>query len=509
LVLHASEKARLCAPSMRLAAHHDDRVMLPEEAGRSCGFAQCVHRAARRKHFAHNGEADTEGRDHPVSKLLLANGRIVNEGRIVDGDVLVDGERIERVGAALSAAGAEVIDLQGRYVLPGLIDDQVHFRDPGYPEKATIESDSRAAVGGGVTSYLDMPNTSPPTVDRAALGQKRSIAERTSHANYGFYLGATNTNLEEIKAVSSADACGIKVFMGASTGNMLVDDPRALEGIFAEARLPVVTHCEDTPMIRAAEQRFRERYGEDVPIEMHPVIRSAEACYASSSLAVGLAKRHGTRLHVLHLTTARELELFEPGPIEGKQISVEACVHHLWFDESRYRDLGTRIKCNPAIKSAADRAALVRAVVDDVIDVIATDHAPHTLEEKARKYFEAPAGLPLVQHSLGMLLEQHRQGLFSLTTIVEKAAHNPARLFGIIDRGFVREGYFADLAIVDLGLSTQVTPEQILYKCGWSPLEGVTLHSAVVMTLVNGFPAYRDGRSAAEPRGKALEFDRG
>jgi dihydroorotase len=452
---------------------------------------------------------EPEGKDHRVSKLLLANGRVVNEGRIVEGDVLVDGDRIERIGGAVSAAGAEVVDLEGRYVLPGLIDDQVHFRDPGHPEKATIESESRAAVSGGVTSYLDMPNTAPPTVDRAALDLKRAVAARTSYANYGFYLGATNTNLEEIKRVSNAEACGIKVFMGSSTGNMLVDDPQALEAIFAEARLPVVTHCEDSPMIRAAEQRFRERYGEDVPIEMHPVIRSAEACYASSSLAVGLAKRHGTRLHVLHLSTAKELELFEPGPIEGKHISVEVCVHHLWFDERRYRDLGTRIKCNPAIKSAADRAALVRGVVDDVIDVIATDHAPHTLEEKARKYFEAPSGLPLVQHSLGMLLEQHRQGAFSLATIVEKAAHNPARLFGIVDRGFVREGYFADLAIVDLGSSTRVTREQILYKCGWSPLEGETLHSTVTMTLVNGFPVYRDGLITPRPLGAALEFDRG
>lgn len=441
-----------------------------------------------------------------MGKLLLANGRIVNEGRIVEGDVLVSGDRIERTGGALSGAGAEVVDLEGRYVLPGIIDDQVHFRDPGYPQKGTIESESRAAVAGGVTSYFDMPNTSPATTDRAALAEKRAIAARTSLANYGFYLGATNTNLEEIKRVSHTEACGIKVFMGASTGNMLVDDPRTLDAIFAGARLPVATHCEDTPMIRAAEQRFRERYGENVPIEMHPVIRSAEACYASSALAVGLAKRHGTQLHVLHLSTLKELDLFEPGPVEGKHITVEACVHHLWFDDARYADLGSRIKCNPAIKTAADREALVRAVVDDVIDVIATDHAPHTLEEKAGNYFTAPSGLPLVQHSLGMLLEQHRQGLFSLTTIVQKAAHNPALRFRVVDRGFVREGYFADLAVVDLEKTTPITRGQILYKCGWSPLEGETLHSAVVMTLVNGHPVYRDGRLTAGPLGRALEF---
>jgi dihydroorotase len=443
-----------------------------------------------------------------VNKLLLVNGRIVNEGRTTEADVLIAGDRIERIGTG-PAGGAEVVDLAGRYVLPGLIDDQVHFREPGHPHKATIRSESRAAIRGGVTSFLDMPNTAPPTVDRAALADKRAIASRSSHANFGFYLGATNTNLDEIKRVTRADACGIKVFMGASTGNMLVDDPRALEGIFAEARLPVVTHCEDTPLIRAAEQRFRERYGDDVPIEAHPLIRSAEACYRSSSLAVGLAKRHGTRLHVLHLTTARELELFDRGPIEGKRITVEVCVHHLWFDDSRYADLGTRIKCNPAIKTAADREALVRGVALDVIDVIATDHAPHTLEEKAAKYFEAPSGLPLVQHSLGMLLEQHKQGLFSLPTIVEKAAHNPARLFRIVDRGFVREGYFADLVVVDLAGQTKVDAAEILYKCGWSPLEGTTLHSAVHMTLLNGAPVFRDGRLTSEPSGRPLEFGPG
>ncbi len=441
-----------------------------------------------------------------MKKLLLVNGRVVNEGRIVEADVLIAGERIERVGSALPGEGAEVVDLEGRYVLPGLIDDQVHFREPGLGHKATIESESRAAICGGVTSFLDMPNTSPPTVDRAALAAKRERAAGASFANYGFYLGATNTNIEEIKRVTRADACGIKVFMGASTGNMLVDDPAALEAIFAEAPLPVATHCEDTPMIRAAEAEYRARYGEDVPMEAHPKIRSAEACYKSSSLAVGLARRHGTRLHVLHLTTGRELELFDRGPIEGKKITAEVCVHHLWFDETSYRDLGTLIKCNPAIKTPADREALVMGVVEDSIDVIATDHAPHTLAEKSSPYFQAPSGLPLVQHSLLMLLEQHEQGLFSLPAIVEKAAHNPARLFGIVDRGFVREGYLADLAVVDLERETRVDRAQILYKCGWSPLEGSTLHSSVFMTILNGVPVYRDGRLAAEPRGRALTF---
>lgn len=441
-----------------------------------------------------------------MARMLLANGRLVNEGRIVEADLLIEGERITRIGPGPLPAGVETVDLQGRYVLPGLIDDQVHFREPGSREKATIASESRAAVAGGVTSFLDMPNNTPPAVSLEALRGKREVAERTSYANYGFYLGATNANAEEIRRAGVDEACGIKVFMGASTGDMLVDDPAALEAIFAGARLPVAVHCEDTPMIRDAERRFRERYGEDVPVSAHPRIRSAEACYASSSLAVSLAKRHGTRLHVLHLSTAKELELFERGPLQSKQITAEVCVHHLWFDESRYEDLGTRIKCNPAIKSARDRAALVQGVVEDTIDVIATDHAPHTAGEKARGYFDAPSGLPLVQHSLAMLLEQHRAGAFSLTAIVEKSAHNPARLFGIVDRGFIREGFYADLAVVDLGASTTVTPEQLLYRCGWSPLEGETLHSQVFMTVLNGEPVYRDGVVATAPRGRALEL---
>jgi dihydroorotase len=437
---------------------------------------------------------------------LLVNGRLVNEGRIQENDLLIRDDRIERIGAGAVPARTEIIDLAGRHLLPGLIDDQVHCREPGLTHKATLASESRAAACGGVTSFLDMPNTSPPTVDREALAAKKRIAAATSHVNYGFYLGATNTNLEEIKRVGPAEACGVKVFMGSSTGNMLVDDRGTLEAIFAEARLPVATHCEDSPMIWEAERRFRERYGEAVPISAHPEIRSAEACYKSSSLAVLLAKRHGTRLHVLHVSTARELALFEPGPIEGKRITAEVCVHHLWFDQSRYADLGTRIKCNPAIKTAADRAGLQDGVRANLIDVIATDHAPHTLEEKARTYFDAPSGLPLVQHSLLMLLEQHREGLFSLETIVEKAAHNPARLFGIVDRGFIREGYFADLVVADLSAPTTVTSDQVLYKCGWSPFEGLEFNSRVFMTLINGVTVYRDARPVAPPGGRALEF---
>ena len=441
-----------------------------------------------------------------MDRLLLTNGHIVNEGRIEAADILIEGDRIARIGPGATPERAEVVDLAGRHVLPGIIDDQVHFREPGLTHKAEIRTESRAAIAGGVTSYFDMPNNSPPCVDREGLKRKKAIAAEASFANYGFYLGATNTNIDELTAATREDACGIKVFMGASTGNMLVDDPATLEAIFSRVSLPVVTHCEDTPMILAAEARARETFGDDVPITEHPRIRSAEACYASSSFAVDLARRHGTQLHVLHLTTARELELFSAGPIASKQITVEVCVHHLWFDESDYARLGTKIKCNPAIKTREDRDALRRAVARDVIDIIATDHAPHTLEEKGRNYFDAPSGLPLVQQFLPMMLELSRDGHFSLEQVVEKAAHNPARRFGIVDRGFVREGYFADLAVVDLEATEPVAAETLEYKCGWSPLEGSSLHSRVDMTILGGSVVYRDGRVIGEPRGRALTF---
>ena len=442
-----------------------------------------------------------------MSSLQLVNAQLVNEGRIVATDVLIRDERIERIGTGAVPAGTTTIDLRGLHLLPGLIDDQVHCREPGLTHKATLATESLAALCGGVTSFLDMPNTQPPTTDRAALAEKRRIAAATCHVNYGFYLGATNTNLEEIKRAGPEDACGVKVFMGASTGNMLVDDPATLEGIFAGARLLIATHCEFSPLIVENEKKYRERYGDAVPIEAHPLIRSEEACYRSSSLAVGLAKRNGSRLHVLHLTTARELELFTPGPIERKRITAEVCTHHLWFDESSYATLGTKIKCNPAIKTTADRDALRAAVNADRIDVIATDHAPHTLAEKARPYFEAPSGLPLVQHSLLMLLDQHAQGLFTLPKIVEKAAHSPALLFGIAERGFIREGYYADLVAVDLGGRTRVDAAQVLYKCGWSPFEGTELRGRVALTVLNGVPVFRDGQHIAGPRrAQALVF---
>jgi dihydroorotase len=442
-----------------------------------------------------------------MSSLLLVNAQVVNEGRIVAADVLIRDERIERIGPGAVPPGTETIDLAGKHLLPGIIDDQVHCREPGLTHKATLATESLAALCGGVTSFLDMPNTQPPTTDRAALAEKRRIAAASAHVNFGFYLGATNSNLEEIKRVGPEDACGVKVFMGASTGNMLVDDPATLEGIFANARLPIAAHCEYSPLIWENEKRYREQYGDNVPIEAHPLIRSAEACYRSSSLAVGLAKRHDARLHILHLTTARELELFERGPIATKRITAEVCTHHLWFEQSSYATLKAKIKCNPAIKTAADREALRAAVNDDRIDVIATDHAPHTLEEKGRSYFEAPSGLPLVQHSLLMLLEQHAQGLFTLPKIVEKAAHNPAVLFKIVDRGFIREGYYADLVAVDLAGRTRVDAAQVRYKCGWSPLEGLVLRGAVALTVLNGAPVFRDGQPVAGPRrAQALQF---
>lgn len=442
-----------------------------------------------------------------MSKILLVNATLVNEGRIFESDILLDGDRIASIDTGLSAGSAdEVIDVQGCHVLPGLIDDQVHLREPGLTHKATIASESRAAICGGVTSFMEMPNTSPPTTDRAALVDKYARAAGRSFANFAFYLGATNDNLEELQRVTSADACGIKIFMGASTGNMLVDDHDVLEKIFANAALLVATHCEDSPTIRANEERFRKRFGEDVPISAHPEIRSAEACYKSSSFAVELAKRHATRLHVLHLTTARELELFDPGPVETKHITAEVCVHHLWFDESRYADQGARIKCNPAIKTTEDRDGLIRGVQQDLIDVIATDHAPHTRQEKEQTYFKAPAGLPLIQHSLQMLLQQYHGGVFTLEEIVTKVAHNPARLFRVVDRGFLREGYYADLVVVDLSRPYDVTPETLQYKCGWSPLEGVTFSSSIVVTVVNGAVVFKDGVILDEPRGRALEF---
>ncbi|MGI9308823.1 MAG: dihydroorotase [Gammaproteobacteria bacterium] len=442
------------------------------------------------------------------ASLLIKNAVVVSDGSSSDGDVLIRRGRIEQVAASISADGAdEIIDANGRYLLPGMIDDQVHFREPGLTKKGDIATESAAAVAGGITSYMEMPNVSPPTTTRKALQEKYNRAAGRSVANYAFYLGATNNNIDEICELKAGEACGVKAFMGASTGDMLVDDIDALHKLFARSPLLIATHCEDTPTIKANEQAAREKYGDQIPMAEHPHIRSAEACYKSSELAVGLAREHGSRLHVLHLTTARELELFSAGPLADKKITAEACVHHLMLDDGDYEALGTLIKCNPAIKTAADREALVQAVIEDRIDVIATDHAPHLLEEKeADSYFKTPAGLPLVQHALVMALEHVHSGRMSIEHIVRKVSHAPAELFGVRDRGYIREGYWADLVLVDMQKPTRVERDNVLYKCGWSPFEGRSFGSRVLVTLVNGAVVCNDGVPTGDVSGERLEF---
>ena len=444
-----------------------------------------------------------------MNKWLIKNARLINEGSIQDCDVLVKGDRIEKVAADISAAeGVDVIDAGGCYLMPGMIDDQVHFREPGLTHKGDLATESAAAVAGGITSFMDMPNVNPLTVDAAALAKKYEVAKGRCTANFGFYLGATNTNIEDIKKLEVGNACGIKVFMGASTGDMLVDDADTLDKIFEFAPVMVVTHCEDSPTIWANEDKAREKYGEDVPMSVHPAIRSVEACFKSSSMAIELARKHDALLHVLHLTTAKEMQLFSDAPRMEKRITAEVCVHHLWFDESKYEQLGTHIKCNPAIKSAEDRKALLQALNEGRIDIIATDHAPHTLEEKANSYFKAPAGLPLVQYTVPALFDLVAQGHISHTLLVERACHAPADLFGVGERGYVREGYYADLVIVDPEQAMTVRREDVLNKCGWSPFEGHQFTSSIHTTMVNGQVVYRDGKLTNVIAGERLSFAR-
>ncbi|HVL01308.1 MAG TPA: dihydroorotase [Dongiaceae bacterium] len=444
-----------------------------------------------------------------MSSLLIINARVVNEGRITEQDVLVRNGRIERIGADLAGLKADrVIDAAGKHLLPGMIDDQVHFREPGLTHKGEIATESAAAVAGGITSYFEMPNVNPLTINRAALEDKYDRATQKSKANFAFYLGASNDNLEEIKSIDPGAACGIKVFMGASTGNMLVDNPEILNGIFAHSPIIVVTHCEDSPTIKINEDQYRAKYGEDVPMACHPLIRSEEACWKSSSLAVELAKKHGTQLHVLHITTAKELDHFQPGPMAGKQITAEVCAHHLFFNEADYATKGALIKCNPAVKTKADQEGLLAAVKDGRIDIIATDHAPHTWDEKQQSYFKAPSGLPLVQHALVSVLEHYHAGRFSLETVVQKTSHNVAIRFQMAERGFIREGYWADLTLVDLTAPTVVDQQEVLYKCGWTPFAGTVFKSSIVATLVNGEVAFENGRVNDAIRGKRLEFNR-
>lgn len=443
-----------------------------------------------------------------MSSTLIVNARLVNEGREYDGDLRIEDGRIARIGAGLTARDGEtVVDAGGRRLLPGMIDDQVHFREPGLEYKADMATESAAAVAGGLTTFMDMPNTSPPTLDADALEDKYRRAAGRAWGNYGFYLGASNDNLAAIQRLDPRTAPGVKVFMGASTGNMLVDDPAILDAIFRDVPTPIITHCEDTPMIEAELARYKAKYGDDIPAECHPDIRSRQACKKSTELAISLARRHNTRLHVLHISTADELALFDPGPIEGKRITAETCIHFLRFDRADYAALGHLIKCNPAIKDASDREALIRAVAEDVIDVLATDHAPHTLEEKARPYTSAPSGLPLVQYALNAALELVHEGRLSTAQVVDKFAHAPAKLFDVENRGFLREGYAADLVLIDDTPFT-VRREDVLSKCGWSPFEGRTFHSRIASTWVNGMLAWDGTRLVGTPAGQRLAFAR-
>ncbi len=430
-----------------------------------------------------------------MSKILIKNATIVNEGRSFIGNVLIDGEFISRVSETdiPTDKNTTIINGKNKILLPGVIDDQVHFREPGLTHKGDIKSESRAAVAGGVTSYMEMPNTSPQTISIHHLEEKFELASTRSAANYSFYLGATNDNLAEIHKVDKTTTCGVKIFMGASTGNMLVDNRLSLEKIFAESPVLIATHCEDEATIRDNTIKYKHKYGEDIPMGCHPLIRSEEACFISSSLAVELAHKYSSQLHVLHLSTARELSLFEKGPVTGKKITAEACIHHLWFNNTYYDSRDTLIKWNPAIKTERDRLSLIDAVIDDRIDVIATDHAPHTLIEKANRYFQAPSGGPMVQHSLLAMLEFVKRGVFTIEKVVHKMCHAPADLFKIDRRGYIREGYYADLVLVNPDKSFEITISNVLYKCHWSPLEGEIIHHKVELTFVNGKIVYQHG----------------
>lgn len=448
-------------------------------------------------------------------KKIIRNAFVVNEGKIFKGDVYVNGDKIERVVKSETASQIydtneyQLIDAEGLYLLPGIIDDQVHFRDPGLTYKGDIYTESKAAVAGGITSFMEMPNTNPPALTQELLEEKYKMGAQKSLANYSFYMGASNDNLDELLKTDPSKVCGIKVFMGSSTGDMLVDDEKVLATIFAQAPTLVAVHCEDEKTVQSNNADFLEKYGEDAPANIHPLIRSAEACYLSSSKAVALAKKHNTRLHILHLSTAREMDLFDNSiPLEEKKITAEVCIHHLWFSADDYDKKGNFIKWNPAIKTKEDRNALRKALLNNTIDVIATDHAPHTLEEKERVYFRAPSGGPMVQHALQAMLELYKQGILSLEKVVEKMCHHPAILFGVQKRGFIKEGYFADLVLVDLKKQEEVEKENVLYKCGWSPMESVNFHSRVLKTFVNGHLVFANGEFDESKKGERLLFNR-
>lgn len=447
-----------------------------------------------------------------MSKIIIQNATIINEGRSFRGDLLIEDERITSIGLIDKInipVGTKVVDATGLLLLPGIIDDHVHFREPGLTHKGDIFSESRAAVAGGVTSFMEMPNTKPQTITNDLLNEKYQIGSENSFINYSFYIGATTSNLNEVMKADPAEVCGIKLFMGASTGNMLVDNENALKVLFKNAILPITAHCEDELTIRRNSKIYRDKYGENIPVSMHPLIRSREACFISSSYAVALAREYNTRLHILHISTADEMKLFNNNLLlKQKRITAEACIHHLWFDESSYTELGTLIKWNPAIKTRFDRDSLINGVNNNLIDVIATDHAPHTFTEKQNSYFNAPSGGPLIQHSLVVMMELWHRKIFSLEKIVEMMCHNPAILFNIKERGFIREGYKADLCLVDPDSPWSVAKNNILYKCGWSPFEGTSFRTKVVKTIVNGNVVYDNGAINEDYRGHRLLFDR-
>tara|TARA_B100000683_G_scaffold111337_1_gene109626 strand:+ start:125 stop:1462 length:1338 start_codon:yes stop_codon:yes gene_type:complete len=442
-------------------------------------------------------------------KKLLKNAQIINEGSLVAADVIIQGDRIVKVAKSINDDEAEIIDLSGKFLMPGVIDDQVHFREPGLTHKGSIYSEAKAAVAGGITSFMEMPNTKPQALTQGLLEDKYLIAAKDSLANYSFFMGASNENLDEVLKTDSKHVAGVKIFMGSSTGNMLVDDKQVLNDIFSKCDMLIAVHCEDEETVRKNSEQMKSEYGEDLPIRFHPIIRSEEACYKSSSMAVELAKKHNTRLHILHISTDKETNLFRNDiPLNQKRITAEACIHHLWFDESSYDEKGTWIKWNPAVKSTKDKEGVWKALIDDRIDIIATDHAPHTIDEKNNTYFKAPSGGPLVQHALVAMLEFYHQGKVSLEWIVEKMCHAPATCFQVKERGFIREGYYADLVVVDLNKPWVVEKDNILYHCGWSPFEGETFKSSVVKTFVNGNLVYDGGIFDEQHRGMRLEFDR-
>ncbi len=444
-------------------------------------------------------------------RTLIKNAKIVNEGQIFEGDILIEGEYIKEISESISAKTSQdiIIDIEGGYVFPGVIDDQVHFREPGLTHKGTIETESRAAVAGGVTSFIEMPNTVPQATTIEKLEEKFDIASKTSYANYSFMFGGTNDNLEEILKVDPTKVAALKLFLGSSTGNMLVDDPKVLEKIFSNTTLLIAAHCEDEATIKQNLETHLKKYGNDIPMECHPIIRSEEACYISSSRVIELAKKTGARLHVFHLSTGKETKLFSNKiPLKDKKITAEVCIHHLWFSDEDYKTKGTLIKWNPAIKTSKDKDELWKALLDDRIDVIATDHAPHTLEEKKNVYTDAPSGGPLVQHGLMSMVEMHHRGKISLEKIVEKMCHNPAILFQIEKRGYIKPGYFADLVIVDINSPWSVKKENILYKCGWSPFEGTIFKSRITHTFVNGALVYKNFKIFDVHSAKRLTFNR-